>query len=87
MWRLQRGQSLRHHRWGEECVVYNSLTGHTHLLDLNALDLLLALQDGPQDIAGLCSTLASPGEDAGELAAAIGAVLDELRLNSLVEPC
>jgi PqqD family protein of HPr-rel-A system len=87
MWRLQHGQSLRHHLWGEECVVYNSLTGHTHLLDLNALDLLLALQDGPQDIAGLCRALASPGDAPGELEAAIAAVLEELRLSSLVEPC
>lgn len=87
MWQLQHGQSLRHHLWGEECVIYNDLTGHTHLLDIVALDLLLALRAGPQDLASLCMALGGPEAAPADIAPAITALLEELYFNALVEPC
>jgi len=45
-WRLLPGQVLLHKSWGEEAVIYNDVTGATHLLDAGALELLTALQEG-----------------------------------------
>ena len=43
-------QALYIHSWdNEEYVVYNSLTGDTHLLNLTAGRLLLELQQSPTD--------------------------------------
>ena len=56
-WRIAPGQNLRHRVWGEECVLYNDLSGDTHLLGLAALDSLTLLRDRPHGTAGLSVAL------------------------------
>jgi PqqD family protein of HPr-rel-A system len=53
IWRLAPGQRLLHRCWDGECVLYNDLSGDTHLLDEAALALLQHLQAAPQAAAQL----------------------------------
>ncbi|WP_295991425.1 HPr-rel-A system PqqD family peptide chaperone [Rugamonas sp.] len=53
MWNIVSGQSLHHHRWGDDYVLYNDLSGATHMLDDDAMQLLLALRDGDVEQAEL----------------------------------
>lgn len=73
-WRVTPGQSLLHRRWDGQAVLYNDISGATHLLDELTLDLLHALRDGelaPEDWA-------DPG---------LQHALSDLRKLYLVEPC
>jgi PqqD family protein of HPr-rel-A system len=55
IWRLARGQRLLYRCWDGECVLYNDLSGDTHLLDEFALALLAQLQRAPQAGAQLAA--------------------------------
>ncbi len=79
MWQVLPGQSLHHRSWGDESVLYNDLTGDTHLLDADAIAVLLALQGGALALPALCAAL----DDAP--APEVEAVLAELTLISLVK--
>eukprot|EP01032_Pedospumella_encystans_P028839 gene28839-32571_t len=58
MWRLMPGQRLRSRSWdGEEFVLYNNLSGDTHLLDAASIEVLNALQRGAAGTAGLAAAL------------------------------
>lgn len=73
-WQLVPGQSLLHRSWDGQVVLYNEVSGATHLLDQATLDLLHALRDGelaPEDWADSELQLA----------------LADLRKLYLVEPC
>lgn len=61
-WRLVRGQLLRARQWDAEFVVYNDLSGDTHLIDAAAMDFLLQLQARAGDDGGLAH--AAPEGDA-----------------------
>lgn len=75
-WRLAPGQTLRHRAWQGEYVLYNDISGDTHLLDADAAALLLALQHGPARQSDLL----------GDADAAGGAeLLDQLRELALIE--
>lgn len=80
MWHVYPGQSLRHHRWGDESVVYNDLTGDTHLLDDDTMAVLHALRGGPHSLDALCQAL-----DAAANTAEIKALLDSLARLALVK--
>jgi PqqD family protein of HPr-rel-A system len=100
-WRLTRGQRLLHQCWDGECVLYNDLSGDTHLLDEFALALLEQLQAAPQSTAQLVAAFhidpdADPaaGDPAAgvpleDSAAMLHTVLDDLAALHLVEsiPC
>lgn len=88
MWRLVPGQSLNCREWDGEAVLYNDVSGSTHLLDGVALDVLQALRAGPFDAAALALQLADQvdAED-GELAPLIDTMLTALARLDLVEPC
>lgn len=73
-WRLVPGQALLHRGWDGAFVLYNDLSGDTHLLSEDAMTLLLALRDG--DVTA--DELADP--DLADL-------LATLRRLDLVEPC
>ncbi len=73
-WRVVPGQSLLHRSWEGQSVLYNDVSGSTHLLDEATLELLLALRDG--DLAP--EELADPG---------LQQTLADLRKLYLVEPC
>jgi PqqD family protein of HPr-rel-A system len=80
-WRLVPGQALLHHGAGDEHLVFNDLSGDTHLLDAQAMQVLHALQAGPltpAQLQGSCSDADEPE--------AITALLAELQDLKLVQP-
>ena len=88
MWRLTPGQALACREWDGEAVLYNDLSGSTHLLDGAALDVLYALRDEPGDAAQLAVRLADRFDaGGGDLAAVIGDMLAALAGLDLIEPC
>lgn len=88
MWRVVPGQLLVSREWDDEAVLYNDLSGSTHLLDGATLDLLHALRSAPADAATLALRLADQF-DAGDddLSALIDDMLASLARLDLVEPC
>lgn len=88
MWQVIPGQSLIARQWDEELVLYNSLSGATHLLGLGAAVLLGVLQEGPASEAALADALRSEfslGES--EVAAELPAMLARLAKLELIQPC
>lgn len=57
MWKLIDGQRLSHRGWDDEYVVYNDISGDTHLFGPDAMQLLLRLQAAPADEAVLAQAL------------------------------
>ncbi len=90
MWQVVPGQLLAFREWEGEAVLYNDLSGSTHLLDGAAVDLLCALRERPAGGAVLASQLAdrfgADADDAGFLAE-IDEMLAALARLDLVEPC
>lgn len=87
MWRVVPGQALAFREWDGEAVLYNDLSGSTHLLDGGAVDVLQALRHGPADAAALAATLAGHFDaDPDELTAMIEDMLAGLAGLDLVEP-
>jgi PqqD family protein of HPr-rel-A system len=85
-WRAVPGQALHHRAWDEEYVVYNNLSGDTHLLDEGTMQLLLAVATAPVDAATLGERLrVALGLDAQEISE-IPAMLEGLCALSLIEP-
>lgn len=87
-WRIAPGQTLRRRHWQDEYVLYNDLSGDTHLLPDSSVELLLALQQAPASADALAARLREVFEDdAADIdAAAIGALLAELARLALIEP-
>ena len=81
MWKLIEGQSLSHRGWDDEYVVYNDISGDTHLLGPDAMQLLLRLQAAPADEDVLAHAL---DVEAGERDALILA-LEQLAGLNLIE--
>ena len=67
MWRLTPGQALACREWDGEAVLYNELSGSTHLLDGAALDLLHALRDEPADAATLAMPIVAIHHEFGKI--------------------
>jgi PqqD family protein of HPr-rel-A system len=86
IWRLRPGQSLQYRHWDEEYVLYNDLSGDTHLLDDAAIELLLALKQGPASFPDLAGVLGASFDilDA-DLAAETQALLAHLKHLYLVD--
>ena len=95
---MTEGQSLRRREWDGEAVLFNDLSGATHLLSPVALWLLERLEAGPDDILGLGAALDAElaAEAAGDGAAAADPAVDRERLAELlgdlhaldlIEPC
>jgi PqqD family protein of HPr-rel-A system len=59
MWRITPGQALRFRPFGDEIVLYNDLSGDTHLLGDTAMHLLSVLQRSPATRAALAASLAA----------------------------
>jgi PqqD family protein of HPr-rel-A system len=57
MWKLIEGQSLTWRGWDDEYVVYNDLSGDTHLLGADAMDILLHLKTSPADETRLAQAM------------------------------
>ena len=87
MWRVVPGQLLVCREWDGEAVLYNDLSGNTHLLDGAAIDVLQALRAAPLDAAALAQGLAERfGATADELSPEIEDMLAELARLDLIEP-
>lgn len=90
MWQVVPGQSLVFREWEGEAVLYNDVSGSTHLLDGAAIDLLNALRDRPADSAALAAQLAGrfgAAADDADFLAEIDDMLAALARLELVEPC
>jgi len=81
MWKLTEGQALDHRAWDDEYVVYNDLSGDTHLFGADAMHLLLQLRAGPVDEESLAAALQVDAADREALAL----TLAELCALSLIE--
>lgn len=57
MWRITPGQTLRFRQFDDEFVLYNDLSGDTHLLGDSAMHILSVLQRGPASRAALAASL------------------------------
>ena len=57
MWRITPGQALRFRQFDDEIVLFNDLSGDTHLLGDAAMHLLSVLQHGPATRAALFASL------------------------------
>jgi len=87
-WRLVPGQRLQYRCWEGECVLYNDLSGDTHLLDEFALALLEELQAAPRPVAELAAIYElapNPAVEGDDGAALLATVLDDLAALQLVE--
>lgn len=91
MWKVTTGQTLGHYGWDEEFVVYNSLSGDTHLLESFAMEILFLLQQrGPLSAAAVLDALGSLG-DTGDTGndqpdiAELSVVLDQLQSLVLID--
>lgn len=88
MWRVIPGQLLRYRRWDDDAVLYNDLSGATHLVGPAALCLLEALRPGPAGDAALCAALLEEFEiDPSSLTKELASLLDSLARLDLIEPC
>ncbi len=99
---MSAGQSLRRREWDGEAVLFNDLSGATHLLSPVALWLLERLAAAPDDIPGLASALDAElaaearddGVDGADAAAdaaldreQLADLLADLHALDLIEPC
>lgn len=84
IWRLAPGQRLVHRCHDGECVLFNDLSGDTHLLDDLTLGLLQALGEAPQSASALAD-----GDPDPDALAALDELLASLAALYLVEavPC
>ncbi|HEX8613370.1 MAG TPA: HPr-rel-A system PqqD family peptide chaperone [Telluria sp.] len=86
-WHIVPGQRLQYRQWDQEAVLFNDLSGDTHLLDADALALLLAVQAGASDLAALRTALRADDdpESEDEADAALQALIEQLASISLIE--
>lgn len=88
MWRITPGQALRFRQFDDEIVIYNDLSGDTHLLGDSGMHLLSVLQHGPATRAALLASLAGALECAADAAfdSELDALLADLAGYFLIEP-
>lgn len=87
MWRLIAGQRLVYRCWDDEAVLYNDLSGATHLLGVAAVCVLEALRSGPASEADLSTAVLTEFEIAPSLLSKeLTSLLDSLARLDLIEP-
>ena len=87
-WQVISDQALYLHSWNNEYVVYNSLSGDTHLLNLTAGQLLLELQKTPTDTMTLTNLIGSKNQsesDTQQHKLEIEHILEELSNLNLIK--
>lgn len=88
MWRVIPGQSLLYRRWDDEAVLYNDLSGASHLVGAAALCLLEALRPGPASGTALSTALLAEFDiDPSVLSNELASLLDSLARLDLIEFC
>jgi len=88
MWRLTTGQQLVHRAWDDEYVVFNDVSGDTHLLGELAFAVLQELAAGPAGPAALHDRMRARLQLSEEEMAAIDLpeLINSLRQLHLIEP-
>jgi PqqD family protein of HPr-rel-A system len=86
-WRLVADQALHFRFWDDEFVVYDNLSGDTHLLGSTAAQILLKLKQAPSNATTLAESLAPPlnAEKDGEFVAQVEHILTDLDTLALIE--
>lgn len=85
-WRLISNQALQFRFWDDEFVVYNSISGDTHLLGSTAAHILLKLQQAPSNATALTEALAPLHTELDEeLVFQVEHILAELDTLALIE--
>jgi PqqD family protein of HPr-rel-A system len=88
MWRVIPGQSLRYRQWDDDTLLYNDLSGATHLLGPAALCLLETLRPAPAAEAALAGALRAAFEvDEDALEDELAGLLASLVRLDLIESC
>lgn len=88
MWRVTPGQALASRQWDDDLVLFNSLSGATHLLGPGAAVLLEVLREGPAAEARLSAALqAEFGLEEADIGAELAAMLARLAKLDLIQPC
>jgi PqqD family protein of HPr-rel-A system len=88
MWRVIPGQSLRYRQWDDDTLLYNDLSGATHLLGPAVLCLLETLRAAPAAEAALADALRAAFEvDEASLDGELAGLLAGLVRLDLIEPC
>jgi PqqD family protein of HPr-rel-A system len=86
MWCLRPGQTLQYRQWDGECVLYNDLSGDTHLLGDGAIELLLALRRAPATKQALATVLQAEFDiDPAELVHETDTLLRDLQHLALID--
>lgn len=86
-WRAISDSALRFRFWDDEFVVFNSLSGDTHLLGSTAAQILLKVQQAPSNATDLTESLAPHlhAEMDDELVFQIEHILADLDTLALIE--
>jgi PqqD family protein of HPr-rel-A system len=86
-WRAISDPAFNARSWGNEFVVYNPLSGDTHLLGLAAAQILTHLHQAPSTAASLLASLAAlwQVESNEELVLQVDAILADLDALALIE--
>ena len=93
LWQIAPGQQLASWGWNDEFVLYNNLSGDTHLLDADSVEVLAQLQYAPATIDALVAQLSDgiDPDDATALPDTLATLLAQLKKLYLVEssatPC
>jgi PqqD family protein of HPr-rel-A system len=87
-WKIGDASKLCWRIWDGECVVFDSRSGETHLLNPLAVEVLQTLEQGPADGSHLTRLIASTFalEAEPDLARAVDEVLTRLDELGLTEP-
>jgi PqqD family protein of HPr-rel-A system len=88
MWRVIPGQLLDYRSWDDdEFVLYNNLSGDTHLLGAAAIAILLTLKQAPATPEALAQSLRAAFEPdtQAELEQQVSGLLADLKRLHLVE--
>ena len=88
MWQLTPGQSVLARQYDDEFVLFNDLSGDTHLLGASAMQVLRLLQPAPASLDTVADALALAADCArdSQFDAEVAAVLGQLAALSLVCP-
>jgi PqqD family protein of HPr-rel-A system len=86
-WRAISTQAVYLRSWDDEFVIYNRLSGDTHLLGAAAGHILTALQRAPSDETSLTESLCKSlhAEPSPDMSLQIQAVLADLHKLALIE--
>lgn len=89
VWRIAPGQQLATWGWNDEFVVYNNLSGDTHLFGGDAVAVLEHLQHAPATLDGLVAAFSDgiDPDDAAALPETMTQLLANLQNLFLVELC